>query len=204
MTFPVSWLDPAKSFEQSRQTNRRESVNGNRFRCLFDGLRSVQVEDYGWQSAQQFITHQGLGKARLFFIGNGGSAAVASHCAIDFSKNGRFPTFGPSDAASFTCISNDLGFDNVYSLPIARHGQLGDVLFAISSSGMSDNILKAVDLAKEKMINVVTLSGFEESNALRQKGQVNFYVPSNQYGTVEIVHLAILHSILDEAIANDR
>jgi D-sedoheptulose 7-phosphate isomerase len=173
------------------------------FETLYGCLLGIQVEHEGWRSVQLFINHHGLGKARLFFIGNGGSAAVASHMATDFSKNGGFPTFGPGDAAHMTCISNDIGFENVYSLQIERHGQLGDVLFAISSSGMSHNILHAVDVAKSKMMNVITLSGFREVNSLRRQGQVNFYVPSEQYGTVEIAHLAILHSILDEVIENE-
>jgi D-sedoheptulose 7-phosphate isomerase len=136
----------------------------------------------------------------LFFIGNGGSAAIASHAACDFQKNGGFATFGPPDAALMSCYGNDYGFDHIYSEVIERHGQLGDVLFAISSSGMSEDILRAVDAAKGRHMNVITLSGFGEGNFLRTKGAINFYVPSNQYGTVEIAHLAIIHSILDEAI----
>lgn len=194
MTFPAIWIDPRKRFVLPK----------TRFDVLTETLGNIHVEPDGWASVKSFITLFGLQKARLFFIGNGGSAAVASHCAIDYSKNGGFATFGPGDAAQMTCITNDLGFDNVYSLQIERHGMLGDVLFAISSSGMSENILHAVDEAKSKMMNVVTLSGFGEGNFLRQRGNVNFYVPSTQYGTVEICHLAILHSILDEVMANEE
>jgi D-sedoheptulose 7-phosphate isomerase len=124
--------------------------------------------------------------------------------AVDWMKNGGFATFGPGDAAHLTCIGNDLGFNNIFAEQIDRHGRLGDVLFAISSSGMSDDILDAVSAAQRKMINVVTLSGFGVGNFLRTMGQVNFYVPSIHYGTVEICHLAILHSILDEVIENAR
>ncbi len=167
-------------------------------------LAYLVVEDHGWQTVQLFITQHGLQKARVFFIGNGGSAAIASHMAADWQKAGKFSTFGPGDCSLMSCYGNDYGFDHVYSEQIERHGQLGDVLFAISSSGMSENILRAVDCAKRKMMNVVTLSGFGEGNFLRSKGQVNFYVPSNRYGTVEISHLAILHSILDEVIAKEQ
>jgi D-sedoheptulose 7-phosphate isomerase len=172
-----------------------------RYSPLVDGLDGIRCEPNAYQTVMDMITHKGLGKARLFFVGNGGSAAVASHMAIDWMKNGGFATFGPGDAAQLTCIGNDLGFDNVYSLIIERHGQLGDVLFAISSSGMSEDILQACAAAHRKRMNVITLSGFGEGNFLRSKGQVNFYVPSNQYGVVEISHLAILHSILDEVMA---
>lgn len=172
-----------------------------RFSALVDGLDSIRCEDNAYQTVINMVTHMGNGKARLFFIGNGGSAAVASHMAIDYMKNGGFPTFGPGDAAQITCLGNDLGFARIYSTIIERHGQLGDVLFAISSSGLSGDILEAVKFAKIKMMNVVTLSGFDMDNALRSKGQVNFYVPSYYYGTVEICHLAILHSILDEVMS---
>jgi D-sedoheptulose 7-phosphate isomerase len=191
MTFPKEWVRPVVN----------PKLNRTSFFKLVKALDNIEVEDSGWQSVQNFITHFGLDKARLFFIGNGGSAAIASHLATDAQKNGRFPTFGPGDCSLMSCYGNDYGFDHVYSEQIERHGQLGDVLFAISSSGMSENILRAVDCAKKKMMNVVTLSGFGEGNFLRSKGQVNFYVPSNEYGTVEISHLAILHSILDEAIS---
>jgi len=174
------------------------------FSDLITALDYIQVEEHGWRQVQQWITQFGLSKARLFFIGNGGSAAIASHMAIDFMKAGGFATFGPGDAAHFSCLSNDWGFEHVYAEHIKKHGQLGDVLFAISSSGMSENILRAVDRSIDCKMNVVTLSGFGQGNFLRGRGGVNFYVPSQQYGTVEISHLAILHSILDEAIANEK
>ncbi len=171
-----------------------------RYSPLMNGLDAIQCEGNAYRDVIDMVTHRGHGKARLFFVGNGGSAAVASHMAIDWMKNGGFATFGPGDAAQVTCLGNDLGFDKIFSEPIHRHGQLGDVLFAISSSGMSEDILYAVNTAKSKMMNVVTLSGFGEGNFLRTKGAVNFYVPSSHYGTVEIAHLAILHSILDEVM----
>lgn len=190
MTFPIEWVHPDRAMPRTKL----------RFHNLTTALSKIEVEDHGWQTVMNLLTLYGLGKARLFFIGNGGSAAVASHLAIDFSKNGGFATFGPGDAAYFTCISNDLGFSHVYSHLIERHGHLGDVVFAISSSGMSEDILEAVETATRMKMNVVTLSGFGAGNFLRSKGQVNFYIPSGQYGTVEISHLAILHSILDEVM----
>jgi len=173
------------------------------FGALADALDGIQVEEGGYQHVYNFVTQYGLQKARIFFVGNGGSASIASHQAFDWQKNGGFATFGPGDTAMMSCYGNDYGFEHVYAEQIERHGALGDVLFAISSSGMSDNILRAADVARAKRMNVVTLTGFGEGNFLRKKGGINFYVPSNQYGTVEISHLAILHSILDEVIANE-
>jgi len=202
MSFPIKWLKGDVALPQPMQWSVPPPLPRQSFVAIDHGMRHIEVEVHGWQSVKQFLQPAPeLPKSRLFFVGNGGSATIASHFAIDFSKNAGFPTFGPSDAAWFTCIGNDLGFENVYDHLIDRHGQLGDVLFAISSSGMSENILHATELARVKHMNVVTLSGFGEGNFLRKKGQVNFYVPASQYGTVEIVHSAILHSILDEVMA---
>src|SRR5690242_13416377 len=134
---------------------------------LHDALENIQCNETDYQYAYNLITQFGMQKARLFFIGNGGSAAVASHMATDWAKNGGFATFGPGDVSMMSCYGNDYGFESVYSEIIERHGMLGDVLFAISSSGMSENILRAVDVAKEKRMNVITLSGFGEGNFLR-------------------------------------
>ena len=73
----------------------------------------------------------------------------------------------------------------------------GDILIAISSSGNSENIINAVNSAYAKKCNVITLSGFSHKNKLRNLGYLNFYVPSESYGHVEIIHLSVLHSIID-------
>jgi len=135
-----------------------------RFDPLAIALGNIQVEENGYQQVINYVTQYGLQKARVFFIGNGGSAAVASHMATDWAKNGGFATFGPGDVAMMSCYGNDYGFETVYGENIHRHGMIGDVLFAISSSGMSENIINAVHAAKSKRMNVVTLSGFGEGN----------------------------------------
>jgi len=76
----------------------------------------------------------------------------------------------------------------------------GDILFAISSSGKSENILTSVHAAKSRECNVITLSGFKDDNPLSVMGDYNFYVPSQEYGFVEIIHHSICHSILDSII----
>ena len=138
-----------------------------------------------------------LDGGKLMVVGNGGSAAIASHVAIDYSKNGKIPAIAFNDPASLTCLTNDLGYENVFSHHIQMLGNPQDLLFAISSSGESQNILNAAVAAQEKSIPVVTLSGFSQSNALRSLGAINFYVPSAAYGFVEIGHLTLCHAILD-------
>jgi D-sedoheptulose 7-phosphate isomerase len=144
------------------------------------------------------LLHQVRDKEKKnIFIGNGGSAAIASHMAIDYSKNGRLPSLALNDGSALTCLSNDLGFENVFAEQIRLHAKQGDLLFAISSSGASANILTAVKQAKESGCRVITLSGFSVDNPLREQGTLNWYVKSSEYGFVEISHLVICHAILD-------
>lgn len=140
--------------------------------------------------------------SRFFFIGNGGSAAIASHMAIDWLKNGNVAAQCFNDGAALTCLGNDVGFENVFARQIAACGNAGDVLFAISSSGNSPDIIKGVQVAQVSDMIVIALSGFEKNNALSQMGNINFHVESKSYGVVEIAHLAICHHILDRVIAS--
>ena len=135
--------------------------------------------------------------SKQIFIGNGGSAAIASHMAIDFSKNGGLPAICFNDGAALTCLGNDYGYEEVFSRQIGFHARKGDVLFAISSSGTSKNILKAVEAAVAKGCRIVTLSGFSPANPLRTMGEVNFHIAVNQYGIVEVAHTALIHAVVE-------
>jgi len=134
---------------------------------------------------------------KVMFIGNGGSMGIATHMAIDFSKNGGIRATAFGDGAVLTCLGNDFSFDEVFSRQIEWHACASDVLIAISSSGKSLDILNAVRAAYAKGSKVVTFSGFRDDNPLRKSGDVNFYVRSQEYGFVEVAHQAILHGILD-------
>jgi D-sedoheptulose 7-phosphate isomerase len=135
-------------------------------------------------------------RGQLYFIGNGGSAAIASHMAIDFFNKGKFAARCFNDAAALTCIANDYGYKSVFDMQVARVIKKGDVLVAVSSSGESDNILRAAKTAK-MVTDVVTLTGFKYGNRLQQMGTYNFHVPSTNYGIVETAHLGLLHALLE-------
>lgn len=152
----------------------------------------------GWLLDKARGAHAGGDK--LIFIGNGGSAAIASHMAIDYAKNGGMRATAFNDPSFLTCLGNDLGFENVFAKPIDMLGAAGDMLIAISSSGNSPNILNGVAAARAKGMTVVTLSGFAADNKLRRLGDLNVYVPSPLYGLVEVSHLAFLHAVLDIAM----
>lgn len=141
-----------------------------------------------------------LDNGTIFFVGNGGSAAIASHMAIDYTKNGGYKAMAFNDAAAITCLSNDFRYQEIFKYQIKKWAQDGDVVFCISSSGESDSIINAAKAAKDRGCFVFTLSAFKPDNRLRGMGDINFYVPTMEYGFAEITHLSILHSILDLAI----
>jgi D-sedoheptulose 7-phosphate isomerase len=134
---------------------------------------------------------------KIMFIGNGGSAAISSHMATDFSKNGGLRAMTFNEGSALTCLANDLGYENVFAKQIEWHGRPSDLVIAISSSGRSPNIIKAVEAARAQSCSLITLSGFSQDNPLRAKGDVNFYVRSPEYGFVELAHQALIHAILD-------
>jgi D-sedoheptulose 7-phosphate isomerase len=134
---------------------------------------------------------------KLIFVGNGGSAAIASHMATDYSKNGGVRSLALNDGSMLTCLGNDLGYDQVFAKQLELHARTGDLVVAISSSGRSANILNAVKAARAAGCSVITLSGFGADNPLRRLGDINFYLASDRYGFVEIGHLTICHAILD-------
>jgi D-sedoheptulose 7-phosphate isomerase len=176
------------------------------FGTLTDLLRGAEATDHGgrklsldagceWVRTVVHQTHDAGNK--IIFVGNGGSAGIASHLAIDFSKNGGLRSLAFNDPAALTCLGNDLGYENVFAKQIDFHARPGDLLIAISSSGRSPNILAAVTMARSRDCKVVTYSGFTEENELRKVGDINFYIRSREYGFVEVSHLALCHAILD-------
>jgi D-sedoheptulose 7-phosphate isomerase len=150
---------------------------------------------FDWVAERARLAHESGHK--MILIGNGGSAAIASHQAIEFLKNGGIRALALNDGASLTALANDLGYANIFAEQLRMHGQPGDLLVAISSSGQSTNILKAVETARAHDMAIATFSGFQAANLLRGSGDVNFYVDSDQYGFVEIAHHALIQAILD-------
>lgn len=138
-----------------------------------------------------------------YFIGNGGSAGIAMHMTNDFLKNGNMKTHSMHDAATMTCLANDFSYEDVFAQQVSRIAEAGDLLVAISSSGNSENIVRAIRAAKDKDCDVLTLSGFGADNQIRTMGGYNLYVPCREYGIVESLHNAILQRIVDGMIEAD-
>lgn len=139
---------------------------------------------------------------RIFFIGNGGSNSICSHMMEDFGKMLRKQTFSFSDASLITCYANDYGYEHAFAEWLKLYVPTSqDLLFAISSSGSSKNIMNAVQIAINNECPVITLSGFNVDNPLRQMGNVNMHVAAESYGIVETMHQVFIHTVLDECHA---
>lgn len=141
---------------------------------------------------------------KVVIIGNGGSAAIASHQAVDLWRNGGLRATAFNDATLLTCVANDFGYGQVFAHPIGMFCDSGDLVIAISSSGNSQNILQAVAKARELNCAIIGFSGFSPINSLRRGGDLNFYVPSTSYGVVEVAHLLLIHSVVDEFIRHGK
>lgn len=138
---------------------------------------------------------------KVMIIGNGGSAAIASHQAIDLWNAAGIPATTFSDNAQLTCLSNDYGYENVFSKAIQTFAQANDLLIAISSSGKSASILNGVKAAETKKCRTITLSGFSKEAPLLSMGDLNFYIDANEYGLVEVAHSALIHYFTDTICA---
>ena len=133
----------------------------------------------------------------VFVVGNGGSAAVASHAVTDFLNQGELRAFTLHDPALLTCMTNDYGYEDAFARILSAVARKGDMLFAISSSGQSVNIHNAVRCMQEIEGTAISLSGFRGDNPLRLLGDLNFWIDSGDYGFVEMGHLFLLHHIAD-------
>lgn len=137
----------------------------------------------------------------VFLVGNGASAAMACHFAADIAKNARIRAQAFTNSALLTAVANDLSYEEVFAQPIRWNMRAGDQLVAISSSGNSPNILRAVEEAHRLGGRTVTVTAMEPDNALRRLGQLNFHFPAPTYGLAETAHAALLHFWVDRLVA---
>lgn len=142
---------------------------------------------------------------QIFIIGNGGSASTASHFACDLGKGTlqrvydekekRFRAISIADnVALLTALSNDLSYNDVFSQQLKNLINYGDILIAITGSGNSQNILNAVDTASKSGAITIGFLGFD-GGKLKDKVDYYIHVPSDHYGRIEDLHLAIAHLI---------
>ena len=153
--FGIAGNLPLETEVTEREGERVELGDG--FRAVIDAMKTA---------------HEAGGTVR--FIGNGGSAGIACHMAVDFAKCGGIRASALNDPAMLTCLANDLGYDQVFAQQLALHTRAGDILVPISSSGQSPNIINACEVSRDAGAKLFTFSGFAAGNALRQLGDSTF------------------------------
>ncbi len=141
-------------------------------------------------------------KKKILFCGNGGSAADAQHIAAELS--GRFyldraPLFAEAlhvNSSALTAIANDYGYEEVYARMVRAKGEQGDILFAMSTSGNSPNILKAIESAKQKFMLVVGMTG-ETGGKMAPHCDYLINIPSRVTPRIQECHLMIGHLVCE-------
>lgn len=157
----------------------------------------------GISAVLQMLSRVRVNAGSVYVIGNGGSAAVASHAVIDLINVAKLRAFTLHEPSVLTCIVNDYGYENAYSRILAHMARPGDILIAISSSGRSANICNAATQVVNNGGSVITLSGFLHDNPLRSIGDINIWLDNSDYGLIEIGHQFILHNMSDRIGAAD-
>jgi len=142
-------------------------------------------------------------KSKIIIAGNGGSAAIASHVAVDFTKAAKVRAINFNEADLITCFGNDYGYENWIKEALIAYSDPGDLLILVSSSGQSPNILNAARETKKLDLDLITLSGFLETNPLKDLGSINFWIDSSNYNYVEMTHHIWLLAICDYVISQN-
>jgi D-sedoheptulose 7-phosphate isomerase len=153
--------------------------------------------DAGGRAALDLIRLAKKNKAKAVVVGNGGSAAIASHMQNDLCKAVRMRALVFTEQSLLTALANDDGYQSAYETLTRLWTDANDLLIAISSSGQSENILRAVHAARDAGGHIITMSGFSADNPLRALGDINFYIPSHSYGHVELAHAALSQFLTD-------
>ena len=134
---------------------------------------------------------------KIIIAGNGGSAAIASHSAVDLTKTAGIRCVNFNEADLITCFANDYGYERWVEKALEFYADQGDLVILISSSGKSPNMVNAGQYACARGLTLVTFTGFSENNPLRMLGQLNFWVESQTYNIIEMTHQIWLLSVCD-------
>lgn len=166
----------------------------NKFLSMPESIASIE-------EAADIIVSSLKNGGKVLSCGNGGSACDAMHFAEEMT--GRFrenreplPAIAIADPSHITCTSNDFGFNYVFSRYLRALGQKGDVLLAISTSGNSENVLRAAELAKQRDIKIIALTG-KNGGSLAEYADVLINVPHNGYSDrIQEVHIKVIHILI--------
>jgi phosphoheptose isomerase len=159
------------------------------------------IEPAAFDRAAAILLEAYARDARMFSCGNGGSASIANHMQCDHMKGVRTATdLTPrvlslsTNVELLTAIANDMGYDNVFVYQLQSQSRPGDVLIAVSSSGRSPNIVRAVTWARDNGLRTIAVTGFD-GGAARTTAEVSVHVDCTNYGIIEDLHQAIMHAL---------
>jgi D-sedoheptulose 7-phosphate isomerase len=140
------------------------------------------------------------GGNKIMFAGNGASASISEHGAVDFTKQGKVRGVTFHDPNLMTCFANDFGYDHWMAKAIEHYADDGDVVVLTSVSGESPSVVNAARYAKTRNLYVVAFTGRKPDNALAMTADLNFHVASDAYNVVENVHSIWLTATVDYVI----
>lgn len=182
----------------SNNISRLTSSLGNL--SVKDASSNELGEENGFSLWKEWTIRAGSQNRCIFFVGNGASASMAGHFAADIAKNAGIRTQVFTDYCLMTAMANDISYEEVFAEPLRLFMVDGDMLIAVSSSGNSPNIRRAVETARGLGGTVVTLTAMEADNAIGQLGDLNFHVPAKTYSMSETAHAAVLHYWIDSIL----
>ena len=179
-----------------------------RFKDELDRLDPAEIRqmaDFLYQAWEQ--------EKFVYIFGNGGSGTTATHMSEDLGKSSlrqedlqdesrkRLKVMSLTDNLGWIlALGNDVGYDQIFVQQLMNYGSAGDVCIAISGSGNSPNVLKAVDWANRHGLRTFGLTGYS-GGKLRQMAQAGLHVPLDDMGMVESIHLAVFHWVLNDVFA---
>ena len=172
-----------------------------KFYSRYFGAINKKILEYNETSLNAFVkklTDVKKNKKKVIIVGNGGSAAIASHFSVDLTKNARVRCTNYNESDLLTCFSNDYGYERWVEKAIEFYGDQGDSLILISAGGNSPNMTNGAKLARQKKIKtIITFTGNDKNNKLTKLGDINFWVDSKAYNHIENVHQILLLSLVD-------
>jgi len=134
---------------------------------------------------------------KIILIGNGGSASISSHVAVDLTKILKKRAICFNEPNLITCFANDYGYEKWAEKALEAYALKNDIVILISSSGKSKNLINAGKFAKKKNLFVATFTGFKKNNPLSKIGNENLWVNSTKYNVVEMTHHIWLLALVD-------
>lgn len=182
-------------------------ANSNFYKSYYDEyFRLIFSEDLekSFESFKSLAITVKSNKSKLIFAGNGASASISAHGAVDFTKQAGVRSITFNEANIITCFANDYGYDNWMAKALDFYANNGDVVVLTSVSGESPSVIEAAKRAKEIGLQVVTFSGRKPNNTLKTLGDINFWVESNAYNIVECIHMMWLTTVVDSVIGKSE